>query len=136
MSLQTNSILIDYDGIIQGPPGETGATFIPSVSEDGVLSWSNDKGLKNPPSVNIKGSIGDAGQVGATFIPHVSTDGVLSWTNDKNLNNPDSVNIMGPVGEFPQDAIDRATAAAEACESLVDGSISTFLIYKYNSSNT
>lgn len=35
-----------------------GATFTPSVSEDGVLSWTNNKGLENPASVNIKGSDG------------------------------------------------------------------------------
>lgn len=35
--------------------GENGATFTPSVSEDGVISWENDKGLPNPDPVNIKG---------------------------------------------------------------------------------
>ena len=37
-----------------------GATFTPSVSSDGVLSWTNDKGKPNPVSVNIKGPKGDA----------------------------------------------------------------------------
>lgn len=36
-----------------------GATFTPSVSSDGVLSWTNDKGKTNPASVNIKGPKGD-----------------------------------------------------------------------------
>ena len=36
-----------------GPTGDNGATFTPSVSEDGVLSWTNDKGLTNPPPVDI-----------------------------------------------------------------------------------
>ena len=40
-----------------------GATFTPSVSEDGDLSWSNDKGKENPPTVNIKGEKGDPGAV-------------------------------------------------------------------------
>ena len=35
-----------------------GATFTPSVSADGVLSWTNDGGLKNPASINIKGADG------------------------------------------------------------------------------
>ena len=35
--------------------GENGATFIPSVSADGVISWTNDKGLDNPDPVNIAG---------------------------------------------------------------------------------
>lgn len=40
-----------------------GATFTPSVSEDGDLSWTNDKGKENPPTVNIKGTKGDPGAV-------------------------------------------------------------------------
>ena len=39
-----------------------GATFTPSVSNDGDLSWSNDKGLDNPTTVNIKGQKGDTGE--------------------------------------------------------------------------
>ena len=44
-----------------GKDGENGATFTPSVSADGTLSWTNDKGLDNPPSVNIKGADGEKG---------------------------------------------------------------------------
>lgn len=32
-----------------------GATFTPSVSAEGMLSWTNDKDLENPEAVNIKG---------------------------------------------------------------------------------
>lgn len=32
-----------------------GATFTPSVDDDGNLSWTNDKGRDNPATVNIKG---------------------------------------------------------------------------------
>lgn len=39
-------------------------TFIPSVDSDGNLSWSNDDGLPNPPTVNIKGQKGDKGDKG------------------------------------------------------------------------
>lgn len=39
----------------QGPTGANGVTFIPSVSEAGVLSWTNNGGLTNPDPVNIKG---------------------------------------------------------------------------------
>ena len=41
--------------------GEDGTTFIPSVSADGTLSWSNDGGLPNPDPVNIKGPQGEQG---------------------------------------------------------------------------
>jgi hypothetical protein len=44
-----------------GLDGEDGATFTPSVSTDGVLSWTNDKGLENPDPVNIKGADGKDG---------------------------------------------------------------------------
>lgn len=40
-----------------------GATFIPDVSDFGVLSWTNNKGLDNPTSVNIKGEKGNDGAV-------------------------------------------------------------------------
>lgn len=38
--------------------------FLPSVSSDGVLSWTNKAGLANPPSVNIKGEKGEKGDRG------------------------------------------------------------------------
>ena len=43
-----------------------GATFTPSVSADGTLSWSNDGGLPNPDPVNIKGPQGPKGDTGDT----------------------------------------------------------------------
>lgn len=43
-----------------GTAGEDGATFIPSVSVAGVISWTNDKGMPNPTPVNIKGPQGPA----------------------------------------------------------------------------
>ena len=46
-----------------GGSGNAGATFTPTVSEDGTLSWTNDKGLPNPAPVNIKGSDADGGLV-------------------------------------------------------------------------
>lgn len=39
----------------RGAPGEQGVTFTPSVDADGNLSWSNDGGLPNPATVNIRG---------------------------------------------------------------------------------
>lgn len=49
-----------------GQKGETGTTFTPSVSSDGVISWTNDGGLPNPTSVNIKGPQGEQGVKGNT----------------------------------------------------------------------
>lgn len=56
-------------GAVQGAKGDTGPqgyTFTPSVSSDGVLSWTNNGSLANPESVNIKGPKGDPGDTGAT----------------------------------------------------------------------
>lgn len=87
--------------------GEDGATFTPSVSDEGVISWTNDKGLENPVSVDIRGpqglrgengTNGTDGEDGATFTPNVTDAGDLSWTNDKGLPNPPTVNIKGPPG--------------------------------------
>lgn len=47
--------------------GEDGATFIPSVSADGVISWTNDKELPNPDPVNIKGNAGYTPQKGVDY---------------------------------------------------------------------
>lgn len=47
-----------------GSKGDDGATFIPSVSADGIISWTNDKELPNPEPVNIKGVKGDKGDKG------------------------------------------------------------------------
>ena len=48
--------------------------FVPSVSSDGVLSWTNRAGLANPASVNIKGDKGDKGDTGAQGIQGVKGD--------------------------------------------------------------
>ena len=48
-----------------GAKGANGTTFTPSVSSAGVLSWSNNGGLNNPTSVNIKGPQGVKGDAGA-----------------------------------------------------------------------
>lgn len=56
-------------GSLQGPPGGSGATFTPDVSEDGVLSWTNNGGLQNPDPVNIKGTPGDPGGKGDPGAP-------------------------------------------------------------------
>lgn len=51
--------------------------FVPSVSAEGVLSWSNKAGLTNPPSVNIKGKDGaDGGVTVDTELSSTSTNPV------------------------------------------------------------
>ena len=92
----------------QGPVGATGATFTPSVDDSGNISWSNDAGLPDPETKNIRGpqgvqgntgQKGDKGDTGAVYTPSVSEAGVLSWTNDGGLDNPEPVDIKGPKGD-------------------------------------
>lgn len=57
--------------------------FIPSVSSDGILSWTNKAGLPNPPSVNIKGKDGvDGGGSGS-----ITIDEALSSTSTNPVQN-------------------------------------------------
>lgn len=44
--------------------GSNGVTFIPSVSDEGVLSWTNDGDLENPSPVSIMGPQGPTGPKG------------------------------------------------------------------------
>lgn len=49
-----------------GGEGNDGVIFIPSVSEDGIISWTNNGGLPNPIPVDIKGPQGETGAKGDT----------------------------------------------------------------------
>ena len=108
-------ITVDLGGakLVQGPRGERGPAgyvFTPSISDEGVVSWTNDGGLKNPDPVSVrgpqgvKGDKGDKGDTGATgpmgtvFVPSIDTNGNVSWTNDGGLDNPETVNVRGPQG--------------------------------------
>lgn len=57
----TASKVTAWDNATQGADG---ATFTPTVSSEGVISWTNDKGLTNPTPVNIKGADGADGSNG------------------------------------------------------------------------
>ncbi len=54
-----------------GTPGANGVTFTPHVSEEGVLSWTNDGNLQNPPAVSIKGEKGEPGDGSTASVPFV-----------------------------------------------------------------
>ena len=61
------------NGKLQGAAGADGATFTPSVSAEGVLSWENDGGRENPAAVNLRGPQGPAGTDGAAGPNRVTT---------------------------------------------------------------
>lgn len=41
-----------------------GAVYTPHITDDGILSWTNDGGRDNPAQVDIKGPKGDTGPQG------------------------------------------------------------------------
>ena len=53
-------------GVSSGGDGSSGdvVVYTPSISSDGVLSWTNNGDLPNPSPVNIKGPKGDTGDIG------------------------------------------------------------------------
>ena len=108
----------DLTTAVQSLISESGAaaTFTPSVSEDGTLSWTNNKGLPNPDPVNIMGPAGpigpqgpkgDTGATGAT--------GAIGPKGDKGDTGP-----QGPAGV---NGATGATGAAgkSAYQYAVDG---------------
>lgn len=82
---------VNYKEVLKG---DTGYTFEPHVTVDGVLYWTNNGNLENPLPVNLHG------KQGFMFIPHVDSEGNLSWTNTGELENPPTVNIKGDKGYF------------------------------------
>lgn len=61
-----------------GAPGATGTTFTPSVSSEGVISWTNDGNMENPSPVNIKGPQGEPGVTPAAYTSNPAMDGTAS----------------------------------------------------------
>ncbi len=59
--------------------GGAGVIFFPEMSEDGVLSWSNDGGLENPDPVDLTGPQGEKGETGAAGA--IPVRGVDYWTD-------------------------------------------------------
>lgn len=57
-----------------GTDGTNGATFTPSVDASGNISWTNDGGLPNPQTVNIKGATGDDGESSYAYIKWASEE--------------------------------------------------------------
>lgn len=83
-----------------GQDGVDGTTFTPSVSSDGDLSWSNNGGLENPATVNIKGQKGDTGSNGA--------DGVSPTVSISDITGGHRVTITDANGTQSFDVMDGA----------------------------
>ena len=61
--VSSNIVETESDSLI-GTPGIDGVTFTPSVSQEGIISWTNNGGLSNPTPIDIKGDKGEKGDKG------------------------------------------------------------------------
>ena len=112
---QTNWMQLSGPGL-PGEDGTDGATFIPSVSEAGVISWTNDGGLGNPNSVNIMGPQGDSAGFGTVTATADNTSST-SPSVDVQSSGPDTAKnftfafsgLKGNPGETPDIEIGTVT---------------------------
>ena len=98
-----------------------GATFTPAVSTAGVLSWTNDKGLANPASVNIMGPQGPAGATGATGA--AGPQGPKGDTGDTGPTGP-----TGPIGETGETGPQGPAGISPTVEVSKTGKVTTITI--------
>lgn len=97
-----------------GESGEDGATFTPYVDADGNLSWTNDKGLPNPATVNIKGADGKDGSNGVSAT-HSWNGTVLTITSASGTSSADLIGATGADGKDGTNAtITGASATVDA----------------------
>lgn len=105
------------------PSGVNGATYVPQIDANGVLSWEfvrmedGPQAWITPPAVNVMGPEGPTGPSGFTYVPDVSSDGWLVWNPVGDVERPDpipGVYLPGLLG---------STFGEIECESLVLHSI-------------
>lgn len=120
-------------GQLQGAPG---AVFTPTVSADGVLSWTNNGGLANPGSVNIKGAPGEAGQDGSDgkdgtsvtvkSVSETTEDGkenIVTFSDGKTLKVKNG--SKGSEGQPGQPGSNGSSAEITSVTASVDGNVGT-----------
>lgn len=103
-----------------------GATYTPSVDDEGNLSWTNDKGKVNPPTKNVKGyspsitvkEITGGHQLVITDYTGSQTVDVLNGTNGKNGTN----GADGQDGVSPTVATEAVTGGTKVTISDKNGS--------------
>ena len=98
--------------------GQSGATFYPKVSADGIISWTNNRGLPNPDPVNINGEKGDKGDKGERGLQGVQgvqgergADGAKGDKGDKGERGEQGIQgLKGETGEKGEKGTDGTSA--------------------------
>jgi len=109
---------------LKGDTGDNGATFTPSLTDEGDLSWTNDKGLDNPATVNIHGHKGDTGDSAFEIATQHGFEGSEEEWLDS-LNGTDGISITSVKQTFQSDANDGDNVLTV---TLSDGSTSDFTV--------
>ena len=112
-----------------GATGDTGATFTPSVAANGDISWSNDKGLSNPTTVNIKGPKGDKGDTGATG--ETGPQGPKGETGPQGPKGDTGAGFLVLDYYATLDALEQAVASPNVGDAYGVGSAEPYDIYIY-----
>lgn len=97
---------IEY--LVRVMPDKVKAVYLPAVSEDGLISWTNDLDLDNPEPVNIMGPQGPQGEIGpqgpqgeaGTSIKILGTvSTVIALQNYANSSEPGDSYLVSATGE-------------------------------------
>lgn len=97
-----------------GTPGANGTTFTPSVSAEGVISWTNDGGKTNPQPMNIKGPQGDDGTSPTVSVADITGGHRVTITD---ANGTRSFDVMDG-DDYVLTAADKAAIAQQAAEDV------------------
>lgn len=131
----TNNPLTNIDINNEIIPGVKGTTFIPSVSSEGVISWTNDGNLPNPDPVSIIGSEGPQGPQGEDgFSPSAQvtksgTTVTITITDKTGTTSEEIESYSVPAGGIPktdlasdvQESLSKADTAIQSIDfSLID----------------
>lgn len=117
----------------KGPKGETGPYYVPSVDEEGNLSWTNTGNLENPETVNIKGADGTVAFDELTEEQRASLKGEKGDTGNSGVyigtEEPTDANVwIDPTGEvidvYTKAEIDAMIGEINTeLENIIDGGV-------------
>ena len=113
--------------------GASGAVFTPSLDADGDLSWSNNGGLANPETVNIKGPAGadgvpgkDGASIVVSSVSESDEDGgvnVVTFSDGKKINIKNG--SRGSDGAPGTAGADGESAEITSASATVDANVGT-----------
>lgn len=109
---------------IQGVKGDTGATYTPSVSEEGVISWTNNGDLPNPDPIDITGPQGFSPVATVTKTDNTSTITITDSTGTT------TAEVLDGTVRFPlffRFITDHVLSGTDAIGKLLQGSLVTNL---------